>query len=57
MPIKVKTESLKITDLKKLQKKAALFDELMAIIENTSLAYLMQEAEHEKNIPLNKANL
>ena len=47
---------MKVDNLKNLQKKADLFDELMAIIEDKGLAYLMQEAEHEKNIPLNKAN-
>ena len=33
MPIKVKAGNLKTADIKKLQKKAALFDALAAIIE------------------------
>ena len=35
MPIKLKAENLKIADIKTLQKKAALFDKLVAIIQES----------------------
>ena len=38
-----------------LQKKAGLLDELLALIEDKSLGYMMEETENEKNIPLAKA--
>lgn len=45
----------KVKGIKQLQIKAALFDELMAFLEDKYLGYLMDSVEKEKNIPILKA--
>jgi hypothetical protein len=42
-------------EIKKLQTKAAILDELMEFIEDKYLGYLMSLTEKEKSIPLSKA--
>lgn len=42
-------------EIKQLQIKAALFDELMAFLEDKSVGSLMNAVEKERNLPMLKA--
>lgn len=45
----------KVKESKQLQIKAALFDELIAFLEDKFLGYLMESVEKEQNISILKA--
>lgn len=49
--VKIKDKS----GLARLRAKAAILDELIELIEEKYLGYLMKTTEKEKNIPLSKA--
>ena len=53
--IKISTATKKKPDLKMLQSKAAILDELLEIIEDKYFGHLMSPSEKEKNISLSKA--
>lgn len=46
---------IKAKKIEQLQKKAALFDELIAFLEDKYMGYLMEFVEKEKNLPILKA--
>ncbi len=49
----MRTENKEMPEtIETLKRKAALFDALVELIEDQGLAYVMQEVEHEKNIPI-----
>ena len=52
--IKTSSTVKKSLDLKILQSKAAILDELLELIEDKYFGYLMGSTEKEKNIPLSK---
>ncbi len=52
--IQIKKEEIK-EEVKQLQIKAAILDELLEVIEDKYFGYLMQLVEKEPNIPLSKA--
>ena len=45
----------KKTNMEQLRTKAALFDEMIGLIEDKYLAYLMKSTETESAIPLSQA--
>lgn len=46
---------IKAKRMEQLQKKAALFDELISFLEDKYLGYLMDSVEKERDIPILKA--
>ncbi len=54
--LKAKEKKIEASEIEKLERKAAIFDELMEFIEDKGLGYLMKEAEGEENISLDMAN-
>ena len=55
MVTKLKLSKLKTTNRGILEKKAALFDDLMLFIEDKLFGELLRETEGEESIPLSKA--
>ena len=49
----IKTQ--KSADIERFKTKAAILDELLELIEDKYLGFLMSATEKEKNIPLEKA--
>lgn len=48
-------QTKKAKNIKELQIKAAIFDEILEFVEDRCFGYLMGLSEKEKNIPLSKA--
>lgn len=54
MATKTFTKAKKSHEFEKLRTKAAILDELMELIEDKYLGYLMKTTEKEKNVPLSR---
>lgn len=55
MVTKLREATKKINNMEQLRTKAALFDEMIGLIEDKYLAYLMKSTETEPSIPLSQA--